>query len=138
MKKFALILIALLGLTGTSAVATSATPNDAVICINGICIGDSDRNRDRNRDRDYDRGYDRDYDRDYDRRNSRSGDFVRCESIGSRYNQCYIRNNFRARGIRLVDQHSRSSCRQGRDWGYNGNSIWVDNGCRATFRLVRY
>jgi hypothetical protein len=121
MKKIALILFAFLGPAG--AVSAADSNMDALICINGICI--EDRN---------------DGDRNSDRRNRarRGADFVTCESNNSRYNECYIRNNFRARGVRLVNRHSRSSCRQGRDWGYTGSSIWVDNGCRATFRVVRY
>jgi hypothetical protein len=28
---------------------------------------------------------------------------------------------------------SNSNCIQGQSWGYNGNTIWVDRGCRADF-----
>ena len=40
-------------------------------------------------------------------------------------------------GVQLVKQHSDSSCRQGRSWGYDGRGIWVDHGCRADFQVGR-
>ena len=33
----------------------------------------------------------------------------------------------------LVEQLSRTACVENRTWGYNGNAIWVSNGCRARF-----
>ena len=40
-------------------------------------------------------------------------------------------------GVQLVKQHSDSSCRQGRSWGYDRRGIWVDHGCRADFQVGR-
>jgi hypothetical protein len=39
--------------------------------------------------------------------------------------------------VRLVNQKSGSACVQGRTWGFNRNSIWVDRGCRADFEVGR-
>jgi len=36
-----------------------------------------------------------------------------------------------------VNQRSGSACVQGRTWGFNRNSIWVDRGCRADFEVGR-
>lgn len=33
----------------------------------------------------------------------------------------------------LVEQLSRTQCVEGRNWGYNGNTLWVSQGCRARF-----
>ncbi len=40
------------------------------------------------------------------------------------------------RDARLVNQRSGSPCVRGRTWGIQGNSIWVDRGCRADFQLI--
>ena len=40
-------------------------------------------------------------------------------------------------GVRLERQLSRTDCVEGRNWGFNNNGIWVDNGCRAEFTLGR-
>jgi DUF3011 family protein len=37
--------------------------------------------------------------------------------------------------VRDVDQSSRTECVVGRNWGYNDRGVWVDDGCRATFRF---
>src|SRR6185503_6611655 len=37
--------------------------------------------------------------------------------------------------VRDVDQESRSDCVVGRNWGYDDRGVWVDDGCRATFRF---
>jgi hypothetical protein len=34
-------------------------------------------------------------------------------------------------------EHSDSSCRQGRSWGFDRRGIWVDHGCRADFQVGR-
>ena len=33
----------------------------------------------------------------------------------------------------LLQQISKTSCREGYSWGYAGNQIWVDRGCRGRF-----
>ncbi len=40
------------------------------------------------------------------------------------------------RDARLVNQRSGSPCVRGQTWGIQGNSIWVDRGCRADFQLM--
>lgn len=40
-------------------------------------------------------------------------------------------------GVRMVEQRSESECRRGSSWGYDGNGIWVDRGCRADFEVGR-
>lgn len=55
-----------------------------------------------------------------------------CESEKKRYQRCPAD----IRGpVRLVNQLSDSPCIQGRTWGYDRNSIWVDKGCRAEFEI---
>ena len=57
---------------------------------------------------------------------------VRCES-GGKLKEC----NFSGIGnVTLMRQLSKSACVQGKSWGYSGNKMWVDDGCRADF-LVR-
>jgi len=57
---------------------------------------------------------------------------IRCESNGGRYHYCRIDTDNR---VRVEHQISRNDCRQFRDWGYDRHGIWVDNGCRAEFRV---
>ena len=33
----------------------------------------------------------------------------------------------------LIEQLSRTPCIEGRSWGWEGNQIWVDQGCRGRF-----
>lgn len=62
-------------------------------------------------------------------------DVVRCESIDGRRNYCEVGD---AINVRLLRQNSRSPCIKGRTWGFGRNSggIWVQNGCRADFRII--
>jgi len=60
------------------------------------------------------------------------GNTVRCESHGNDRNYC--RANTR-NGVKLDNQLSNSPCRYHDSWGYDNGGIWVDNGCRAEFRL---
>jgi hypothetical protein len=76
-----------------------------------------------------DRGY-RDNDGD-DHRVSRQSDArLRCESKNARYQLCQVavRGN-----VRLVREHSRADCVEGRSWGWSAAGIWVDHGCRGEF-----
>ncbi|SDQ28778.1 Protein of unknown function [Pseudoxanthomonas sp. CF385] len=59
-------------------------------------------------------------------------DTLTCESRNDRYQTCPIS---RAGYVTLERQLSSTSCRQGRTWDYNRREIWVDDGCRATFRV---
>jgi hypothetical protein len=88
---------------------------------------------------DRDRGYD--YDRD-DHRHGRRRDrdehdlpTVVCASQDGRRQRCRL--DFRISHAEIDKRYSKSRCDYGRTWGYDGNEIWVDKGCRARFRVTR-
>lgn len=56
---------------------------------------------------------------------------VRCDSNGSRTVRC---NADTSGGVRLLRRVSKSSCIEGRSWGYDRYGIWVSGGCRAEFQ----
>lgn len=58
------------------------------------------------------------------------GSHFTCESTGNRFRRCGAPHGY----IRLDRQLSRASCIEGRDWGVESGSVWVSNGCRASFR----
>ncbi|HWR52047.1 MAG TPA: DUF3011 domain-containing protein [Bryobacteraceae bacterium] len=60
---------------------------------------------------------------------------IRCSSDDERRHTCSADTRG---GVRMVRQISGSPCTQGRTWGYDANSIWVDRGCRAEFEVVPY
>lgn len=63
--------------------------------------------------------------------NNNNNYFVDCHSNSNRLNTC---NWDRRRGRPvIIQQVSDTRCLEGRNWGYNGNSIWVNGGCRARF-----
>jgi len=55
-----------------------------------------------------------------------------CESDRDNYNFCRIDTRG---GVILRQQLSSSACIQGRNWGYDRDGIWVDDGCRAEFEV---
>ena len=55
---------------------------------------------------------------------------VRCESVDGRTRECPADTRG---GVRLVRQVSRTTCMEGRNWGYGRRGIWVSQGCRAEF-----
>lgn len=55
---------------------------------------------------------------------------LECRSNDNRYRRCSVNTNNR---VEMLRQFSSSSCTRGRSWGYDRNSIWVDNGCQARF-----
>lgn len=57
-------------------------------------------------------------------------DTVTCSSRNLRRNDCPADTSG---GVRLKKQLSNASCDG--NWGFDHNSIWVNNGCRATFQL---
>lgn len=61
---------------------------------------------------------------------------VRCGSPNYRYNTCGV--NGMINYIQVERQLSNSACREGRSYGWNNNSIWVDQGCEAVFRVFYY
>ncbi len=60
---------------------------------------------------------------------------VACSSNDGHRNECPA--DLRGYTVRDVDQSSRTECRVGRNWGYTDRGVWVDDGCRATFRFDR-
>ena len=33
----------------------------------------------------------------------------------------------------LIENLSGTRCQEGANWGFDGNAVWVDRGCRARF-----
>ena len=58
--------------------------------------------------------------------------FVLCESNDGKRGNCTVDT---AGGVMLARKISDADCRFGRDWGYDENGIWVNNGCRAEFAV---
>lgn len=55
---------------------------------------------------------------------------VVCESRNNRRKEC--RMDTRG-GVRLVEQTGDKRCREGSNWGFDRDSVWVDNGCGGRF-----
>ncbi|HEX7808767.1 MAG TPA: DUF3011 domain-containing protein [Thermoanaerobaculia bacterium] len=60
---------------------------------------------------------------------------LRCESKKNGRTICSTDTSY---GVQLAQQISQNNCELGRDWGYDQRGIWVDNGCRADFRVGGY
>ena len=90
--------------------------------------------RARRGDGDHDGGRDRDRDRDHDRGNYGGTRTVTCSSDDMHRHTCDVGPN---QGIRLVKQRSDTRCDLNRSYGFNGNQIWVDKGCRADFEVAQ-
>ena len=58
---------------------------------------------------------------------------LRCESKDGRMQLCRFEG---AGTVQLDRQLSSDACVEGQSWGINGNTVWVDNGCRADFTLA--
>ncbi|MCB0330870.1 MAG: DUF3011 domain-containing protein, partial [Bdellovibrionales bacterium] len=63
-------------------------------------------------------------------------EYVKCESTNDNRTYCNI-SGARDANISLDRQLSKSSCREGFSWGRDDRGVWVDNGCRAEFRVDR-
>lgn len=61
---------------------------------------------------------------------------ITCGSPQHRLARCNVPGYWR--GARLVRQTSNASCVQGRSWGYDRGSVWVDNGCAGVFAEGNY
>ncbi len=59
-----------------------------------------------------------------------SGYSVTCESQDGRRRACAWTDRGRPQ---LIEQLSRTSCIEGRTWGYDRSGLWVDQGCRGRF-----
>ncbi len=66
------------------------------------------------------------------RTNRGRGGEITCSSDDERRHYC---ETGRYRSVRLQQQISGSPCIEGQTWGSDANGIWVDRGCRATFRV---
>jgi len=55
-----------------------------------------------------------------------------CSSDDMRRHVCTVDT---AGGVVLIHQKSDAKCIQGRSWGFDNRSIWVDHGCRAEFEV---
>lgn len=65
-----------------------------------------------------------------------SAQTIICESRHHRVQYCDAGDT--RGGVDLVRQLSEAPCEQSRSWGYDGDGIWVDRGCKAEFRVRRY
>lgn len=92
-------------------------------------VGYNDDRRDRDRGHDRNNGY-----------NVRTGNYgnpvIRCSSADYRTAHCAAPRGYRIRDVRIVNKRSSASCNYGSDWGYDRNSVWVTDGCRADFALL--
>lgn len=59
---------------------------------------------------------------------------LRCESNRGRYRFCPADTENR---VEIRRQFSNTPCVLWRTWGYDHRGVWVDNGCRAEFRVGR-
>ena len=59
---------------------------------------------------------------------------VTCESVDGGHKPCPADTS---RGVGLLRQISDADCVLNRTWGYDRDSIWVTNGCRAEFAVAR-
>lgn len=58
---------------------------------------------------------------------------IRCESgLWGRQKYCPADTEGR---VRLVREYSRRKCVEWRTWGYDKRGVWVDDGCKAEFRV---
>jgi hypothetical protein len=55
---------------------------------------------------------------------------ISCNSDDERRHSCAADTRG---GVRLLTQHSGSTCTEGYSWGADDQGIWVDHGCRADF-----
>lgn len=55
-----------------------------------------------------------------------------CESQNNSYRTCPLPEHGY---VKVHKQLSQTKCVQGRNWDYDKRNIWVDDGCRAEFRL---
>ena len=59
---------------------------------------------------------------------------VQCDSNLKLFNSCEVGGQII--DVQLVNQRSNSPCELGRSWGYDHSRVWVDRGCRASFRVT--
>lgn len=59
--------------------------------------------------------------------------YLDCSSGGYRYTYCPADTRF---GVEISEQKSTTPCTLGSTWGYDAGGVWVDGGCRGTFRIL--
>ena len=57
---------------------------------------------------------------------------ITCESRNNRYHHCRVDTDNR---VKLKQQLSDAPCIEGQTWGYDKKGVWVDQGCRAEFKV---
>lgn len=57
---------------------------------------------------------------------------IECSSGGYAYTYCPADTSG---GVQIEQQHSSAPCSWGDSWGYDNGGVWVDQGCRGTFRI---
>lgn len=57
---------------------------------------------------------------------------ITCESKNHRYNHCRVDTDNQ---VKLKKQLSDAPCIEGQTWGYDKKGVWVDQGCKAEFRV---
>ncbi len=60
---------------------------------------------------------------------------VICRSVGGNQQLCPL--DVGRHRVELVRKISKAACVQGQSWGYDRRSVWVGNGCRGEFAVVR-
>lgn len=60
------------------------------------------------------------------------GERLVCESFEEKEKQCRIRVRHE---VRLIKQKSVTRCIEDRNWGWDRRGVWVNDGCRAEFRV---
>lgn len=58
---------------------------------------------------------------------------ILCESHN--FEKSYCSADSQIKRVIEINQISRSNCRRNREWGIENGQIWVDNGCRAYFKV---
>jgi hypothetical protein len=56
---------------------------------------------------------------------------VACSSRNFNYTTCNVGSNISS--VNLLAQHSNADCIYGETYGFTGDKIWVNNGCRGLF-----
>ncbi len=57
---------------------------------------------------------------------------ITCESKNHNYNHCRVDTDNR---VKLKKQLSNAPCIEGQTWGYDKKGVWVDQGCKAEFKV---
>lgn len=67
--------------------------------------------------------------------NNGNSTLVICESQDGSRRRCNV--GFPIQKAEIAERYSDVRCQKGQTWGVNGQNLWVDQGCRAKFRVYR-